>query len=239
MSEAQPKAPIDAATVVVARNTSHGIEVLMLKRTAKVHFGGMWVFPGGRVDAADYDGAANDNEAFKNAAVREAKEECDIDLNGVDLIHFSHWLPPAVRAVRYSTNFFLAEAAENLFQIFPDGHEIAEHEWMSPDSALKRRHAGKIKFVTPTFVTLDWLRRYSTVADAKADVDEPVEFHTHILQTDNGNIAFYKGDVAYDSLDLAAAGPRRRCNMLDTGWWWEEHDGQGNGPWAGPVDFDL
>ena len=237
MSEEQARAPIDAATVVVARNASDGIEVLMLKRTSKVHFGGMWVFPGGRVDAGDYDGAADQGEAFKNAAVREAKEECDIDR--VELVHISHWLPPAIRAVRYSTNFFLAEAPQDMAQISPDGHEIAEHEWMSPDGALKRRHAGEIEIVTPTFVTLDWLRRHSTVADAKADVDGPVEFHTHILQTESGNIAFYKGDVAYDSLDLAAPGPRRRCNMLDTGWWWEEHDGWGNGPWACPVDFGL
>ena len=42
--------PIDAATVVVARDSADGVEVLMLRRNSKIYFGGMWVFPGGRVD---------------------------------------------------------------------------------------------------------------------------------------------------------------------------------------------
>ena len=41
---------IPAATVVVLRAGEHGVETLMLHRTSKVHFGGMWVFPGGRID---------------------------------------------------------------------------------------------------------------------------------------------------------------------------------------------
>ncbi|HAF68589.1 MAG TPA: NUDIX hydrolase, partial [Acidimicrobiaceae bacterium] len=45
--------PIDAATVVVARDTSNGIEVLMLRRNSKIYFGGMWVFPGGKIDETD------------------------------------------------------------------------------------------------------------------------------------------------------------------------------------------
>ena len=45
--------PIDAATVVVARDSTEGLEVLMLRRNSKIYFGGMWVFPGGKVDPAD------------------------------------------------------------------------------------------------------------------------------------------------------------------------------------------
>ena len=45
--------PIDAATVVVARDSADGVEVLMLRRNSKIYFGGMWVFPGGRVDPED------------------------------------------------------------------------------------------------------------------------------------------------------------------------------------------
>ena len=32
--------PIDAATVVVARDTDSGIEVLMLRRNSRIYFGG-------------------------------------------------------------------------------------------------------------------------------------------------------------------------------------------------------
>ena len=42
--------PIPAATVVLLRDGEAEPETLMLHRTSKVHFGGMWVFPGGRID---------------------------------------------------------------------------------------------------------------------------------------------------------------------------------------------
>ena len=48
----------DAATVVVLRDI-HGIEALMLRRTARMKFApGAYVFPGGSVDPADYDADA-------------------------------------------------------------------------------------------------------------------------------------------------------------------------------------
>lgn len=50
--------PRPAATVVVAREGSGSIEVLLLRRPARSGFAaGAWVFPGGRVDAADADPA--------------------------------------------------------------------------------------------------------------------------------------------------------------------------------------
>ena len=235
-SPARP--PIDAATVVVTRDAGDGIEVLMVRKSSRVYFGGMWVFPGGMLD--DTDREAADPEpmaAFRRAAVREAQEEAGIDLSACDLVHFSHWMPPPVRPVRFSTHFFITRAPKNLGAVTVDGGEITEHEWLRPADALKRRHHGEIELVTPTFVTLDWLRRFTTVNQALADVVEPVNFHTHITQIERGSIAFYDGDVAYESLDPEQPGPRRRANMLDTGWWWEEHDGRGNGPWPAPIDF--
>jgi len=43
--------PVAAATVVLLRDGDEGLETLMLRRNSKIAFGGMWVFPGGRVDA--------------------------------------------------------------------------------------------------------------------------------------------------------------------------------------------
>ena len=53
---------IPAATVVMLRNSEAGIETLMLRKNSQIAFGGMWVFPGGRVDEADREGAADDVE---------------------------------------------------------------------------------------------------------------------------------------------------------------------------------
>jgi 8-oxo-dGTP pyrophosphatase MutT (NUDIX family) len=214
----------------------------MLRKNSKIHFGGMWVFPGGRVDPEDRVSPHPTDHlgAFKIAAVREAQEEAGIDLAGADLHHFSHWLPPAIRPKRFSTHFFLAEAPSELAEVAIDDQEIVDHSWVSAHRALERRTAGEIEFVTPTFVTLDWLRRHDSVSSAIADVAGPVCYHTHIKPVSDGMIAVYEGDVAYvdgenNVGDLDEPGPRRRCYMLDSAWWWEEHDGAGNGPSPAPA----
>jgi len=64
-----------ASTVLLLRDTADGIEVFMLRRTkAAVFAGGMYVFPGGRVDAADGDG----DHGFVVAAIRECYEEAGV-----------------------------------------------------------------------------------------------------------------------------------------------------------------
>lgn len=69
-----------AATVMLLRDAdtgseSGGLEVFMLRRTNNAAFaGGMYVFPGGRVDDADGEGDA----AFAMAAVRECFEEAGV-----------------------------------------------------------------------------------------------------------------------------------------------------------------
>jgi len=226
--------PIDAATVVVARDSSKGVEVLMLRRNSKIYFGGMWVFPGGKVDPDDRADAravsvcdGSDGRGFHAAAIREAQEEAGIDLSDSELHHFAHWLPPAVRPKRFSTQFFLAAAPKGL-DISIDHGEITDHHWMTPGEALQRRSDGEIEMVTPTFCTLDWLRAFDSVQEACSAIRQPQCFHTHIKEVggaDPGMVAFYAGDVSYESLDLEAVGPRRRCYMLKSSWWWEEDSG--------------
>ena len=49
--------PVPAATVILLRDGPDGLETLMLRRNSKLAFvGGMWVFPGGRVDPEDREG---------------------------------------------------------------------------------------------------------------------------------------------------------------------------------------
>ena len=56
--DGKQRAPlIQAATVILLRDGADGLETLMLRRNSKLAFvGGMWVFPGGRVDAQDAAG---------------------------------------------------------------------------------------------------------------------------------------------------------------------------------------
>lgn len=82
MVEARP-----AATVIVLRPGAQGPEVLLLQRSQRSgFFPHAWVFPGGRVDAADHaaptrgavDGLPTGAEAFAVAAVRECFEEAGV-----------------------------------------------------------------------------------------------------------------------------------------------------------------
>ena len=85
-----PVTPIPAATVVVIRDQSDGIEVLMVQRTRKADFaGGALLFPGGKVDVADHQvirsgrcALASDIpenlRALRIAGVRELFEEANV-----------------------------------------------------------------------------------------------------------------------------------------------------------------
>ena len=59
---------LPAATVVVLRDGADGPETLMLRKNSKIAFGGMWVFPGGKVDEADWEGADDAVAAAANAS---------------------------------------------------------------------------------------------------------------------------------------------------------------------------
>ena len=89
MSEASP-----AATVVVLRETSGVLELLLTERHGKLGFaGGAMVFPGGKVDTGDlavsrdptlasgFDALTDTDAAARIAAAREAFEEVGIDLS--------------------------------------------------------------------------------------------------------------------------------------------------------------
>jgi 8-oxo-dGTP pyrophosphatase MutT (NUDIX family) len=216
--------PIPAATVVLARDGVDGLEVLMLRRSSRGAFGGMWVFPGGQVENDDIDADAADEEltAARHAAVREAQEEAAVVVDGDALVTFSHWLPPPVAPKRFSTWFFLAPAPDAL-EVAVDNREIRDHEWLRPVDAIARRDAGEIELAPPTWVTLRRLSGVDTVAEAVrlARESEPQRFETHMYFPDGIPVAVWHDDVAYDDGDLGQPGPRHRLAMLPDGWQYE------------------
>lgn len=73
---AEPVAPRDSATVIVARDGAAGLEVFMLERHLRSDFaGGAYVFPGGTVDDADLDPALADvTDGWSAARAAELSE---------------------------------------------------------------------------------------------------------------------------------------------------------------------
>jgi 8-oxo-dGTP pyrophosphatase MutT (NUDIX family) len=154
--------PRQAATVIVLRGGADGLEVLLVRRTPHARFmGGVWVFPGGAVDAGEGEGDA----AHRIAAARELEEEAGIVLDDPGaLVKFSRWITPAEVVVRFDTHFFLAALPGGQDPRI-DGEEIVDHGWFTPASALTAYEHGQIDLVFPTIKHLEQLAAFAS-ADA-------------------------------------------------------------------------
>jgi 8-oxo-dGTP pyrophosphatase MutT (NUDIX family) len=228
VTEPAPPPPIPAATVVILRDGPSGLETLLLQRDSRLEFaGGMWVFPGGRIDAGDHDpDRPQDIEvAARRAAVREAREEAGIDLDPASLVWFSHWTPPPITPKRFATWFFAAPAPRPDVEVVVDGGEIRGFAWVAPAVALERRNAREIELAPPTWITLEHLAAHPTAGAALGALRSrpPEHFATRFAVVEGGAVALYHGDAAYDDLDPARPGPRHRLWMLDDGWRYERH----------------
>lgn len=215
---------LPAATVVLVRDGHDGLQTLMLHRSSTLAFGGMWVFPGGRVDVEDDDPSAPGDElaAARRAAVREAAEEAGLVVPADALVPFAHWIPPLVGPPRrFSTWFFLAPAPVGAVVV--DGGEIHDHAWLRPEEALLRRDRGEIELAPPTWVTLWRLAEAADVASAvaRAREREPERFETRMAHVDGALVALWEGDAGYEVTDPTLPGPRHRLLMLPDGWRYE------------------
>ena len=219
---------VPAATVVLLRDTDDGPQVLMLRKNSRIAFGGMWVFPGGRIDPEDYpeEGDPNSHEYMhagaRSAAAREAREEAGLDLDASDFVWFSHWTPPPDVPARFATWFFVARGREQAVNV--DGGEIEAHRWISPADALSKHTAGEIDLVAPTWVTLYHLSRYETVTAllARFQAAPARVYVTRIGQSGDGvRVAMWPGDAGYDDCNPDVDGARHRLRMPPGGFAFE------------------
>jgi len=155
-----PTPPRQAATVILLRGEGEDLEVLLVRRTPKARFmGGVWVFPGGAVDAGEGDG----DEAHRAAAIRELREEAAIELEDpASLVKFSRWITPAVVKIRFDTHFFLAPLPPGQEPRI-DGEECVDLGWFRPQAALQAHRAGELPLVFPTIKHLEQLGDFASV----------------------------------------------------------------------------
>lgn len=204
---------LPAATVIIARevptDSTGGLEVLLLKRSAVGAFANMWVFPGGRVD--DTDNGDDELSRARSAAVREAYEEVALSVDPADLVTLSHWTPPSIAPKRYETWFFVAPWSGESPVI--DAHEIVEARWISPADAMREL----LEVAPPTHVTLATLAEANTIATLRDVIESRgVErFVTVPAQLDGSLVLLWEPDAGYESADATMAGPRHRMLMRD------------------------
>ncbi|MGQ3073511.1 MAG: NUDIX hydrolase [Ferrovibrionaceae bacterium] len=162
--------PRDAATLVLLREGTAGLEVLMGRRVAAHRFmPNMYVFPGGRIDPADAkapvlrdlapDVAARlgrQARAIGVAAIRETHEETGLvlgrevdgrveaDLSGLDVL--ARAITPPDSPIRFHARFLVARA-EGATGTLGGSGELVELGFRPLDEALRLPLADITEFI--------------------------------------------------------------------------------------------
>lgn len=150
----------------------------MVRRHDRVAFmAGSYVFPGGRVDAADWpppgarlspatfpDLRDEEEAAYRTAAVRELREEANVSIGVEDLHPFAHWVTPEIETRRFDTRFFLARMPERQEARHDDG-EMSALEWLSPEAAIARFERRELLLPPPTWTSIRQLAKRRSIDD--------------------------------------------------------------------------
>ena len=218
---------VPAATVMILRESEGTLEVLLLKRNKTLTFApNVWVFPGGRVDPTDGSLERTDLlDTAKHAAVRECKEETDLEITSPSLSHFCKWTTPAGGKRRFETFFFHAVLEGTVQTVQIDDSEIVEHKWLTPMAALKEFHAKKINLLPPTFITLERIKGCLTYEAVKNEFDRTGVVIAEPVTTfiDGKFYSLYKGDSGYDTNDISIGKKLHRLEMDFTSGKYEFH----------------
>ena len=189
-----------AATVILLRGGAEALELLLVKRNPEARFmGGVWVFPGGAVDASEGEG----DVALRAAAVRELDEEAGIRLDDPSaIVPFSRWITPAEVKIRFDTWFFLAPAPEGAEPRI-DGEEAVDSGWFTPQAALDAHRAGEILLVFPTIKHLEQLAPFATADEliAHAHGKEVLPVQPKVVMGGETARVLLPGEPGYDDVE--------------------------------------
>lgn len=151
----EPVTPVPAATLLLIRDGADGLEVFMVERHHQIDFAtGALVFPGGKIDQADFDPGVRDRcenadgldefaLALRVGGIREAFEECGVllahDAGGAGmvpaarLLGLKHYRKALVDGEITMLNFLIRENLVLLPQtLVPFAH------WITPPVVPKR-----------------------------------------------------------------------------------------------------
>ena len=205
-----------ASTTMLCRDNQDNLEVLLLKRNKSLAFaGGVWVFPGGKVDNHELVNGTNEMEAAKLATVREVKEESNIDIDIDRLVFFRHWTTPAVEPRRYATYFFFGDTNYSNSAVVIDDSEIKDHIWLTPQDALDRMYSRELALMPPTFMSLQLISKCKNVHEARRFLasQQPVFVLPELKMQKHKVICIYEGDADYKGLGDNPVNARHRLTM--------------------------
>jgi 8-oxo-dGTP pyrophosphatase MutT (NUDIX family) len=185
--------PRPAASMILLRDGSQGLEVLLVQRNPEQsHFGGAWVFPGGGTHPDDADPVAT--------ARRELEEEAALTLPpSAELVPFARWIAPEHVSVRFDTWFFAAAAPADA-EPKVDGRECVAARWLRPADALAAHARGELLLVFPTIKQLERLGETGSVVEtlAAARRRPVVIVQPRIVTRGDGVEVLLPGEPGYD-----------------------------------------
>jgi 8-oxo-dGTP pyrophosphatase MutT (NUDIX family) len=189
---------VAAATVILLRDGDAGLETFVMRRATTMAFAPrMHVFPGGRVDDADYredvvfltgqagslaERGSTDAAgiaALYSCAVREIAEETGVALGARDaagrllvdperLPIVAHWVTPEMEGRRYDVRFFAAVVPTDQ-QATLTTTEADRAGWVTPAHAVMEFESGRMAMLPPTEALLRRLAGFTAAAAFIAD----------------------------------------------------------------------
>lgn len=115
-----------------------------------------------------------------------------------ELVHFAHWVTPAIMPKRFDTHFFLAAAPADHLAVH-DGHESVDSVWISPADVLEQARRKARTVIFPTLRNVEKLAesRSVTEAIAAAASTEVVRVEPWTEQREDGTYLCIPSEAGY------------------------------------------
>ncbi len=133
-----------------------------------------------------------------SVTMRDFLEREDLCLACGDLVHFAHWVTPAMLPKRFDTHFFLAAAPPNHLAVH-DGHESVDSVWIRPAEVLEQAARGERTVIFPTLRNVEKLAEFNSVEAAlnAARTGTVVRVEPWTERRDDGNYLCIPTEAGY------------------------------------------
>ena len=121
----------------------------------------------GLISGADLAPLEHYRESLNSGAVSLLSflQDEDLVLACDQLVHYSHWITPAMMPKRFDTHFYLAHAPDDQVALH-DGYESVDSVWIEPAVAVSDAEQGKRTVIFPTLRNLDMLAESPSSVEA-------------------------------------------------------------------------
>tara|TARA_R110002096_G_scaffold16898_2_gene57690 strand:- start:18676 stop:19461 length:786 start_codon:yes stop_codon:yes gene_type:complete len=245
MAESQDVEPKAAASVILLREGTAGVQIYLLRRHRKASFmSSSYVFPGGIAEDFEDDDRlvagrelfeesgvllsgvateASDRDAWRHALnvdkanPAEVMAKAPIDVES--LTYYAHWITPSAEKRRYSAKFFIAVMPADQVAS-PDNKETVDEVWVTPEEALLR--SKELALPPPQLRTC-----YELLEPAKQGIEGILAFaregaaHAHAIlpracASEEGLTLLLPWDAEYETAGRGASMPMAAGHKL--GW---------------------